>query len=293
VSVIDLHCHSTASDGTDTPRELVHEAVRAGLTTMAITDHDTTGGWDEAADAVRQLDVDFTLVPGTEFSCVYHAPDGDRISLHLLGYLFDPSATGLKGERTRLRENRLGRGEAIVNNLIEAGYPIRWQQVQAIAGDGAVGRPHIGQALVDAGVVASVHDAFAELLSSDSPYYVPKADSEVLRMIDLIRAAGGVAVIAHPWARRREQILDERALRNLVDAGLAGIEVDHVDHTPEDRRELRALAEDLKVFTTGSSDYHGTHKAVRLAAETTDRQCLQEILSQAHGVEPVYSAATR
>ena len=203
---------------------------------MAITDHDTTGGWDEAADAVRQLDVDFTLVLGTEFSCVYHAPDGERISLHLLGYLFDPAAAGLKGERTRLRENRLGRGEAIVNNLIEAGYPIRWQQVQAIAGGGAVGRPHIGQALVEAGVVASVHDAFAELLSSDSPYYVPKADSEVLRMIDLIRAAGGVAVIAHPWARRREQILDEQALRNLVAAGLAGIEVDHVDHTPEDRR---------------------------------------------------------
>ena len=291
--MIDLHCHSTASDGTDRPSELVQNAVAAGLTTMAITDHDTTGGWDEAADAVRQLDVAFTLICGTEFSCVYQGPDGDRISLHLLGYLFDPSATGLKGERIRLRENRLGRGEAIVNNLIQAGYPIRWDQVTAIADGGAVGRPHIGQALVEAGVVSSVHEAFAELLSGDSPYYVPKADSDVLTMIELIRAAGGVAVIAHPWARRREKILDEAALRALVAAGLAGIEVDHVDHTPEDRRQLRALAAELNVFTTGSSDYHGTHKAVRLAAETTDRQCLQEILSLASGVEPVYSAATR
>jgi predicted metal-dependent phosphoesterase TrpH len=291
--MIDLHCHSTASDGTDRPSELVHKAVAAGLTTMAITDHDTTGGWAEAAEAVRQLDVEFSLIPGAEFSCVYHGADGDRISLHLLGYLFDPTAPGLKGERARLRENRLGRGEAIVNNLIEAGYPIRWAQVRAIAGDGAVGRPHIGQALVEAGVVPSVHDAFAELLSSGSPYYVPKADSEVRSMIGLIQAAGGVAVIAHPWARRREKILDESALRDLVEVGLAGIEVDHVDHTPEDRARLRELATELGVFTTGSSDYHGSHKSVRLAAEITDRQCLQQILSQAHGVEPVYSALTR
>jgi len=291
--MIDLHCHSTASDGTDQPRELVLNAVAAGLATMAITDHDTTGGWAEAAEAVRRLDVEFTLIPGAEFSCVYRGDDGDPVSLHLLGYLFDPAASGLKGERARLRENRLGRGEAIVNNLIQAGYPIRWEQVRAIAGQGAVGRPHIGQALVDSGVVPTVHEAFAELLSSDSPYYVPKADSEVRSMIGLIRAAGGVAVIAHPWARRREKILDEAALRELVELGLAGIEVDHVDHTPEDRARLRELAAELEVFTTGSSDYHGTHKSVRLAAETTDRQCLQQILAQADGVEPVYSPATR
>ena len=291
--MIDLHCHSTASDGTDRPSELVHNAVAAGLTTMAITDHDTTGGWAEASAAVRQLEVEFRLIPGAEFSCVYAGDDGDRVSLHLLGYLFDPAASGLKAERARLRENRLGRGEAIVNNLIRAGYPISWQQVRAIAGTGAVGRPHIGQALVESGVVPSVHDAFAELLSSDSPYYVPKADSEVRTMIGLIRDAGGVAVIAHPWARRRERILDERALRDLVEVGLAGIEVDHADHTPEDRARLRELAADLGVLVTGSSDYHGSHKAVRLGAETTDRQCLQQILSQAHGVEPVYSAGTR
>lgn len=289
--MIDLHCHSTASDGTDLPSELVHNAVAAGLTTMAITDHDTTGGWDEAAEAVRGLTVDFTLILGAEFSCVYHGPDGDRVSLHLLGYLFDPASSGLKGERVRLLNDRVGRGEAIVNNLVGAGYPIRWQRVREIAGGGAVGRPHIGQALVEAGVVSSVQNAFAELLSSDSPYYVPKADSEVLRMIELIRASGGVAVIAHPWARRRERILEEQAIRELVEAGLAGIEVDHIDHTSEDRARLRVLADELKVFTTGSSDYHGTHKTVRLGAETTDRQCLQQILSQADGVEPVYSAA--
>jgi predicted metal-dependent phosphoesterase TrpH len=288
--MIDLHCHSTASDGTDRPAELVHNAVAAGLTTLAITDHDTTGGWDEAAEAVRQLDVPFTLIPGAEFSCAYHRADGDRVSLHLLGYLFDPAAAGLKEERSRLRTNRLGRGEAIVHNLIEAGYPIRWERVRAIAGDGAVGRPHIGQALVEAGVVPSVHEAFAELLSSDSPYYVPKADSEVRAMIGLIRQAGGVAVIAHPWARRREKILDESELRELVAEGMAGIEVDHADHTSEDRARLAQLAAELGVFGTGSSDYHGGHKSVRLGSETTDRQCLQRILSEAHGIDPVYSA---
>jgi hypothetical protein len=258
---------------------------------MAITDHDTTGGWDEAATAVRELDSGFTLLPGAEFSCVYQRAGQERVSLHLLGYLFDPANPGLKAERARLRENRLGRGRAIVENLIGAGFPIRWERVTEIAAGGSVGRPHIGQALVEAGAVADVNGAFAELLSDDSPYYVPKADSQVLTMISLIRAAGGVPVIAHPWARRRGRVLDEQALRELVDAGLAGIEVDHVDHSPQDRDHLRSLAHELNVFSTGSSDYHGTHKSVRLAAETTDPQCLQEIVTQARGTEPVYSGA--
>ncbi len=291
--MIDLHCHSTASDGTDTPTELVHNAVSAGLTAMAITDHDTTGGWAEAAAAVRALDVEFTLVPGTEFSCVHIDPAGRRIGLHLLGYLFDPDSAGLRAERLRLRQSRLGRGEAIVDNLVAAGYPISWQQVTDFADGGTVGRPHIGQALQQAGVVGSINEAFARLLSDDSPYYVPKEDSPVGTAIELITRAGGVAVIAHPWARSRGAILDEPALTALVDAGMAGIEVDHVDHAPADRARLRELAAELGVFTTGSSDYHGTHKAVRLGAESTEPQVLRQLLHLGTGSEPIHSSSTQ
>jgi predicted metal-dependent phosphoesterase TrpH len=289
--MIDLHCHSTASDGSDRPAELVANAVTAGLHTMAITDHDTTGGWDEACAAVAELPVEFTLIRGAEFSCVHTASDGHRISLHLLGYLFDPGFHGLKAERARLRESRLGRGEAIVDALVAAGYPISWQQVTEIAGSGAVGRPHIGQALQQAGVVADVNEAFAELLSSSSPYYVPKADSPVLTVIELIRQAGGVAVIAHPWARRRGQVLDEQALAELVEAGMAGIEVDHVDHSAADRGRLRELAAALGAFCTGSSDYHGSRKAVRLGSETTEVGDLDRLLEFATGVGPFRSPA--
>lgn len=288
--MIDLHCHSNASDGTDTPRQLVANAVAAGLQAMAITDHDSTGGWTEAAAAVRALDTAFTLLPGAEFSCVYITSDERRIPLHLLGYLFDPEHPGLKDERSRLRQSRLGRGEAMVAGLVEAGYPISWSQVGQIAGGGAVGRPHIGQALQDAGVVSSMDEAFTELLSSRSPYYLPKADGPVLQTISLLRQAGGVPVIAHPWARRGGAVLDEPALAELVGAGLAGFEIDHVDHTPADRARLRGLATELGVFCTGSSDYHGAHKTVRLGAETTDPQVLHQLLTLAYGVEPIQSS---
>lgn len=289
--MIDLHAHSTASDGSDTPTELIANAVAAGVHTLAITDHDTTGGWQDAAAAVAGLDVPFTLIRGTEFSCIHDGEQG-RISLHLLGYLFDPEAEALKSERARLRTSRLGRGEAIVDNLVGAGYPISWQQVLDIAGGGAVGRPHIGQALLQAGVVDSVTDAFAHLLSSSSPYYVPKLELDVEVAIGLIRQAGGVAVIAHPWARRRDRILDEAALRSLVAPGLLGIEVGHLDHAPEDRARLAELAAELGLFTTGSSDYHGTRKSVRLGSETTSRDSLERLLSLASGVDVLRSPAT-
>lgn len=287
--MIDLHCHSTASDGTDSPTELIHNAVAAGLTTMAITDHDTTGGWDEAVTAVQNLSTDFTLIRGTEFSCVHSDADGVQTTLHLLGYLYDPEDSALLAERARLRRSRLGRGEAIVTALVQAGYPISWEQVTDLAAGGAVGRPHIGQALQQAGVVSSVNEAFVDLLSSSSPYYVAKEDSPVLETIALIRNAGGVAVIAHPWARTRGQTLDEGALIELAAAGMAGIEVDHVDHAPADRVRLREFALEEGLFCTGSSDYHGANKAVRLGAETTCSESLEQLLNLAKGVSPVKS----
>jgi predicted metal-dependent phosphoesterase TrpH len=286
--MIDLHAHTTASDGSDTPAELIRNAAAAGVHTLAITDHDTTGGWDEAIATVEQLEVPFTLIPGTEFSCIYDSA-GVWISLHLLGYLFDPDAEALKAERARLRESRLGRGEAIVDALVAAGYPISWQQVIDIAGGGAVGRPHIGQALMQAGVVDSVTDAFAHLLSSSSPYYVPKREMPVQLAIELIRQAGGVPVIAHPWARTRGRILDEAALRSLVSPGLLGIEVDHPDHAAADRARLAELSAELGLVSTGSSDYHGTRKSVRLGAETTSPQSLQRLLGLATGIDAVRS----
>ncbi|MDQ1732890.1 MAG: 3,5-nucleoside bisphosphate phosphatase [Pseudonocardiales bacterium] len=289
--MIDLHTHSTTSDGTDTPGELIVNAVKAGIHTLALTDHDTAAGWDAASEAVRALSVPFTLIRGTEFSCVYYTAEGTRIGLHLLGYLYDPTAPELKAERARLRENRLGRGERIVSNLANAGYPIDWQQVTEIAAGGVVGRPHIGQALVASGVVPSVNEAFAELLHNRSPYYVPKEDMAVREAIGLIRRAGGVPVIAHPWARKRGKILSEQALSELGEAGLLGIEVDHPDHVPEDRHRLAQIAGELGLLTTGSSDYHGTNKAVPLGAERTRPEELERLIEQAAGIEPIRSAA--
>ena len=282
--MIDLHSHTTASDGTDTPRELIANAVAAGVTTLAITDPDTTGGWSEAAEAVQASTAGFTLIRGTEFSARYDSPDAGRINLHLLGYLYDPEAAGLKAERLALRESRLHRGEAMVDALAADGYPISWQQVFDIAGGGSVGRPHIAQALQQAGVVASTDEAFASLLSDSGPYHVAKQDLPVMRAITLIRDAGGVPVIAHPWARRRGHIVDETALRAMVDAGMLGIEVDHVDHAPADRQRLAEVAAELGVFTTGSSDYHGTHKTVRLGAEQTRPESLDRLTEQASGI---------
>jgi predicted metal-dependent phosphoesterase TrpH len=287
--MIDLHTHSTASDGTDTPAELVAKAVAAGVRTLAITDHDSTGGWAEATAAAATVDVGFTLIRGTEFSCAHNAPDGRRTSLHLLGYLFDPEVEPLRSERSRLRDSRLGRGEAIVTRLADAGYPITWERVAEIADGGAVGRPHIGKALMESGVVDSVNDAFAELLSHSSPYYLPKQDMPVLEAIAMIRQAGGVPVIAHPWARKRGKVVDEETLGRLVSAGMMGIEVDHTDHAEADRSRLRDIAAELGVFTTGSSDYHGMNKSVRLGIEHTSPESLERLVASASGIEPIRS----
>jgi predicted metal-dependent phosphoesterase TrpH len=281
---IDLHAHSTASDGTDRPAELVAKAAAARLSVLAITDHDTTGGWDEAIEARPE---GLTLVPGTEFSCAYTDPTGQRISLHLLGYLFDPDHDGLRAERARLRVSRLGRGRAIVDNLVADGVAVTWNRVVEIARGGAVGRPHIARVLVENGVVGSVDEAFAQLLSSRSKYYVPKADSDILDALGLVRAAGGVTVFAHPLARRRGAVVGEDVIAELARAGLHGVEVDHPDHAPPDRARLRGLAAELGLVGTGSSDYHGTNKTIELGACTTDPAAFEQLFSYGTAREPV------
>lgn len=286
---IDLHTHSTASDGTDTPAELVRNAAAAGLDVVALTDHDTVGGHAAAAAA---LPAGLTLVTGAELSCRLPAPDGgDGISLHMLAYLFDPEEPELARERELVRDDRVPRARGMVAKLQELGVPVTWEQVARIAGDGAVGRPHIATAMVELGVVDSVSDAFtAEWLANDGRAYVEKHELDPFEAIRLVKAAGGVTVFAHPLAVKRGVCVPESAIAELAAAGLDGIEVDHMDHDAPTRARLRALAADLGVLTTGSSDYHGSRKTCRLGEHTTDPEIYGEIVRRATGAFPVPGA---
>lgn len=280
---IDLHTHSSASDGTDTPADLVRIAAAAGLDVVAITDHDTTRGWDEAL-AARPAGL--TVLRGTEFSCRYVAPGGRRVNLHLLGYLFDRDDPPLRAARARLRSSRRDRGKIIVDRMTAAGLPIDWQAVSALAGGGTVGRPHIARALVRAGVVASVDEAFAGPVSSRAPYYEPKADLDVLETIALIRGAGGVTVFAHPIATRRGPVVPDEAVAAMAAAGLDGLELDHPDHGPADRDRARALARELGLVTTGSSDYHGSNKATPIGTCTTAPDSYEALVARPTALSP-------
>jgi len=281
---IDLHAHSSASDGTDTPAELMAAAVAAGLDVIAITDHDSTRGWDEAVCARPE---GLTLVRGAELSCAHRAapgPDGApgrRTSLHMLAYLFDPTAQAFVDERVRLREDRRRRGREIVERMIADGLPITWERVSELAGDGAVGRPHMARVLVEQGAVASVNEAFDRYLRDSSRYFVDKADTDVFAAIALTLASGGAPVFAHPFARRRGRIVDEAVIADLAAAGLVGLEVDHPDHAPEDRDALRGIAANLGLIVTGSSDYHGTNKTTPLGAELTDPEQYEALAAAA------------
>lgn len=281
--IVDLHTHTTASDGTDTPAELIAKAAAAGIDVLGLTDHDTTAGW---AEAIERLPSGMTLVPGAEFSCVYF--DGvRRISLHLLGYLFDPDDAVLQGERARLRADRRSRARRMVENMESDGVPITWAQVSALAGNGTVGRPHLARALVQAGVVPDIDTAFRDVLSSRAGYYVRKADTDVFAAIAMVRGAGGLPVFAHPLARRRGPVVDDAIIARMAAAGLVGLEVNHPDQDDRDRAEARALAADLGLIGTGSSDYHGSNKVTGLAACTTAPAALEALLALPTARQPV------
>ena len=280
---IDLHTHSSVSDGTDSPAALLAAAADAGLDAVALTDHDTTDGW---AAAEQKRPAGLTVVPGMELSCRWIPDDQPPISVHLLAYLFDPQHPGLLAERTRLREERLTRGERMVDGLAAAGFPVTWDRIVEASEGGVVGRPHVARALVSAGVVGSVDEAFATLINHRSPYYVAKVDTHVLSGIALVRAAGGVPVFAHGMASRRGRIVGDAAIAAMAEAGLAGLEVDHPDHTPEERAHLRGLAADLGLITTGSSDYHGTNKLTPIGACVTDPEQFEALLAAGTGSVP-------
>jgi predicted metal-dependent phosphoesterase TrpH len=280
---IDLHCHSTASDGTDTPAELVRKAAAAGLDVVALTDHDTTRGYGAA---IAALPVGLALVTGAELSCRIGG-----VSMHMLAYLFDPEEPALLAERELVRDDRVPRARGMVARLQEMGVPVTWEQVARIAGDGSVGRPHVATALVELGVVRSVDDAFTEdWLADGGRAYVAKHETDPFEAIRLVKGAGGVTVFAHPGASKRGHTVPESAIAEMAAAGLDGIEVDHMDHDEDTRVRLRGLAKDLGLLTTGSSDYHGSRKTVALGEYTTDPEVYGEITRRATGAFPVPGA---
>ncbi|MEU6663279.1 PHP domain-containing protein [Streptomyces sp. NPDC046821] len=280
---IDLHTHSTASDGTDTPAELVRNAAAAGLDVVALTDHETTRGH---AEAIAALPAGLTLVTGAELSCRL-----DGISLHMLAYLFDPDEPDLLRERELVRDDRVPRARGMVTKLQELGVPVTWEQVARIAGDGSVGRPHVAEALIELGVVETVSDAFTpDWLADGGRAYVPKHELDPFDAIRLVKAAGGVTVFAHPAAVKRGQVVPESAIAQLAAAGLDGIEADHMDHDPATRTRLHGLADDLGLLVTGSSDYHGSRKTCVLGEFTTDPDVYGEITRRATGAFPVPGA---
>lgn len=277
--LIDLHCHSSVSDGTGSPDEVVRRARAAGVAVLALTDHDTVAGHTEA---VRALPPEMTLVRGMELSCRLKGH-----SLHLLAYLFDPAEPELAAERERIRHDRAHRARGMVERLGELGTPVTWAQVSRITGDSVPGRPHIARAMVEAGVVSSVEEAFTpDWIAAGGRAYVGRYALDPARAVRLVRVAGGVPVLAHPRAWRRGYGVPDEEIAGLAEAGLAGIEADHPDHAPPDRADLRGLAAELGLFVTGASDDHGELTGHRLGAESTSPDAYEVLRSQATGAAP-------
>jgi len=276
MSGTDLHVHTLFSDGTFTPRQSVQLAVERGLDRIAVTDHDSLDGLSEAFEAGAELGVE--IVPGVEFSTVY---GGEGV--HILCYIMDLSHPELLAELARLRDDRFTRGERMVAKLQELGYPISFERVRELAEGGNIIRPHVAQALVEAGVVPTVKDAFSEeLIGSKGRAYVEKHALHPLDALALIHRAGGVCVLAHPGTWREASAVPPRLIEELAEAGLDGIEASHPEHTPEVEARYVAVAHELGLLWTGSSDCHGTrYDPVRLGARTTPPEQFERLKERA------------
>ena len=274
--MIDLHTHSNFSDGTDTPTELINKAHAAGLTGIALTDHDTVAGWQEAIDHLRP---GLSLILGSEISC----QTLDGISVHMLGLLFDPENPELASMMAQTRDNRVGRMAKIIARLNSADYEITMGDVEAQLSDGAtLGRPHLADALVAKGYMKSRDQVFAEILHNDSPFYVSHYSPTPEVAIQTIKAAGGVAVIAHAMSSLRGRVVSVESFASYVDAGLDGIEVFHRDHTQPNRDLLSQIANEFDLVKTGSSDYHGNGKLNQLAEFHTDPEEFAKLEARAN-----------
>lgn len=274
-TMIDLHTHTNCSDGTDSPRELVNKAIAQGLEVLGISDHDTTSGWKEATETLRGS---LKLALGSEISCL----TTDGISVHMLGLLFDSEHAEMQQVLEETRDGRLPRMRKMIEKMRAEGMDISMEDVeQAMPAGATMGRPHLADALVAKKIVKSRDEAFIDLLHNESRFYVSHAAPTPAEAIALIRRAGGVAVIAHPFASHRGQILKAEDFSELVAAGLNGIEVDHRDQNPDERAMLQGIAKELDLVVTGSSDYHGTGKLNSLAENHTHREQWEKLESQA------------
>lgn len=274
---IDLHLHSNASDGTDDPAEVVRRAVAAGQDVIALTDHDTIAGWDEAREAAGRS---LTLVPGMELSCTL-----DGRSVHLLAYLFDPGDEELLRQASLIRDDRVHRAKQMVAKLNDLGAGVTWEQVTRIAGDAVVGRPHIARAMAEAGVVADPRDAFTrEWIDDGGRAYVDRYAVAAADAVRMVRSAGGVPVLAHPRSPGYE--VGDEQIAGLAAAGLAGLEAFHPDHDPSERIKLTALASSLSLLSTGGSDDHGSFVpsgagVTSIGSETTPEQDYERLVALA------------
>ena len=269
---IDLHSHSSASDGTDPPAEVMRRARAAGLDVIALTDHDTLAGQDAARAA---LPSGLTLVSGMELSSRL-----DGHSVHLLSYLPHGMTAELAAEAQAIREDRRRRGQDMVARLRDLGVDVSWEQVAALAAGGSVGRPHIARAMVAAGAIGTPAEAFTdEWIGAGGRAYVSRYALPPARAVALVRGSGGAVVLAHPGALSRGWRIPDEAIADLAQAGLAGLEVDHPDHDAAERARLRALAAELRLLATGGSDDHGGLTGYRLGAETTSPEAFGQLMA--------------
>lgn len=274
MTAYDLHTHSTCSDGTNTITQNVALALERDLAGIAITDHDTTEGYTEAAGAAEGTGLE--IVTGIEFSAEY-----DGSSLHVLAYWVDPAHEGLRDELKRLTDTRFRRGEMMVEKLQELGYDISFERVREIAGDQLIARPHVAQAMVEAGIVPNEKEAFDRYISDDGIAYVPKHALDPVDALALIHDAGGVCVLAHPAMWKGQGSVPDALIERMAADGMVGLEVDHPDHDDDARARYRALAERLDLVPTGSSDCHGARYGYRMGVNTTPAEVYQELRRRA------------
>jgi 3',5'-nucleoside bisphosphate phosphatase len=276
----DLHSHSSVSDGTEPPAVVIRRAAEAGLDVIALTDHDTIAGHREAASV---LPAGLTLLPGMELSCRMHGH-----SVHILAYLFDPENDALAGEMAEIRESRLFRARAMVDKLAALGVPVTWEQVSEIAAGGVVGRPHVARAMIEAGVVSSIDEAFTpEWIGPGGRAHVTRYALDPVKAIRLVRRAGGVSVLAHARGAGRGWQIPDEVIADLARAGLIGIEVNHPQHDEQERARLGELALALGLVGSGGSDDHGSLTGYRIGTDVAPEGGYAALIERATGAAPV------